>query len=315
MDEVIDLCAIDAGQTNTRYIVLHNGREILSDNTGQGVANILLSGARDSLRKNLNSIVASVQSQLGPCSFRVVSAGYTGISKEREEYRVVSALFREAFVGSRIVLESDIVFCHAANFKGRPGIVLHAGTGAFAYGIDQDGLRMRTGGWGYLLGDEGSGFGLGLEAVRAAINAWEKTGPQTDLKDELLPFFDIGDPQTLKTVVYSSSFQRHRIAEFSRILLEHADRGDSVAGKIVSAGAKKMVKLIEPLIGELHFERPEIALSGALYSRAGSYFERTEALLREKYGDKATIRPGENNSLPGAVWMGLSELAADNSIR
>ena len=71
---------------------------------------------------------------------------------------------------------------------------------------------MRTGGWGYLLGDEGSGFGLGLEAIRAALGAWEKTGPQTDLKDELLPFFDINDPETLKTVVYSKSFQRRRIA-------------------------------------------------------------------------------------------------------
>jgi N-acetylglucosamine kinase-like BadF-type ATPase len=81
---------------------------------------------------------------------------------------------------------------------------------------------MRKGGWDCLLGDEGSGFGLGLEAIRAALGAWEKTGPQTDLKDELLPFFDINDPETLKTVVYSKGFQRRRIAEFSRILLGHA---------------------------------------------------------------------------------------------
>ena len=315
MSRVVDLCAIDAGQTNTRYVVFDKGREILSDDTDQGVANILLSGATDSLRTNLSIIVNKTRRILGPCSFQVVSAGYTGISKEREEYKVVLAIFAETFPGSKIILESDIVSSHVANFRGKPGIVLHAGTGAFAYGVDQNGNRMRTGGWGYLLGDEGSGFGLGLEAIRAALAAWEKTGPQTDLKDELLPFFGINAPETLKTVVYSKSFQRRRIAEFSRILLEHADRGDPVAEKIVTAGAGSMVKLIEPIIMELHFEHPEVALTGALYTKARSYFERSKTLLRVKYGDRVKIRPGENSPLQGALWSGLNELAPDNGRR
>lgn len=312
MGRVLDLCAIDAGQTNTRYIIYDKGEEVLSNDTDRGVTNILLAGAENSLRKNLDSIVAGVQGLLGPCTFRVVSAGYTGISKEREEYKVVLALFAETFAGSKIVLESDMVSSHAANFKGKPGIILHAGTGAFAYGVDQHGKCMRTGGWGYLLGDEGSGFGLGIAAIRAALEAWEHTGLQTDLKSELLPFFDIDDPQTLKTVVYSKSFPRRRIAEFSPILLKHADRGDPVARRIVSAGVEHMVRLTEPIIGDLYFEQPEIALAGALYANAGSYYERTKALLRKKFGDQVMVRPGENNALQGAVWLGLNELTADN---
>ena len=312
MSRVFDLCAIDAGQTNTRYVVFDKGGEILSDDTDQGITNILLSGATNSLKKNLNIIVHKTRRMLGPCSFRVVSAGYTGISKEREEYKVVLAVFTETFKGSKIVLESDIVSSHAANFRGKPGIVLHAGTGAFAYGVDQNGNRMRTGGWGYLLGDEGSGFGLGLEAIRAAIEAWEKTGPQTELKDELLPFFGINNPETLKTVVYSKSFQRRRIAEFSRILLEHADRGDPVAQKLVTTGVESMVKLIEPIIMDLHFERPEVALAGALYTNARSYFERSKTFLRAQYGDRLKIRLGEKSPLQGALWIGLNELEPDN---
>ena len=176
----------------------------------------------------------------------------------------------------------------------------------------QLGKRMRTGGWGYLLGDEGSGFGLGLEAIRAALRAWEKTGPQTDLKDELLRFFGINGPETLKTVLYSKSFQRRRIAEFSPILLEHADIGDPVARKIVTTGVESMVKLIEPIIMGLHFEPPEVALAGALYTNARSYFERSKRLLRAKYGDRVKIRLGEDSPLQGALWIGLNELALDN---
>ena len=308
MSRILDLCAIDAGQTSIRYLVFDKGTELLSEDTGLGVTNILLPGARERLSRNLDIIRHKIGSTLGADRFRVISVGYTGISKERQEFEVVSAILEVAFQGAKIILQSDILTSHAANFRGKPGIVLHAGTGAFAYGVDSKGRCMRTGGWGYLLGDEGSGFGLGLQAIRAALGAWEKTGPQTALKDELLPFFRIDDPQTLKTVVYSEGFQRSRIADFARILLEHAHRGDSVSRGIVSTGAGEMVKLIEPIVMELHFQRPEAALTGALFTNNRMYFEETEALLRAKYGDRLTVRIGEKSPLQGAVWIGLNAL-------
>jgi len=312
MSGILDLCAIDAGQSNTRFLVFDDGKERLEDDTGLGVTNILLSGAKEALRENLDIILQSTRDALGSDRFRMISAGYTGISKEREEYRVVLSILEGFFTGSKIILESDIATSHAANFHGQPGIVLHAGTGAFAYGVDSKGRCLRTGGWGYLLGDEGSGFGLGLQAIQAALGAWEKTAPQTSLKDELLPFFEIDDPQTLKTVVYSQSFQRRRIADFARILLEHADRGDPVAQRIVGAGAGRMVKLTEPIINRLQFENPEAALVGALFVNCPLYFEKTRALLLQRYGDRLGVRLGERSSLPGALWIGLNALNADN---
>jgi N-acetylglucosamine kinase-like BadF-type ATPase len=315
MSGILDLCAIDAGQSNTRFLVFDEGREILAGDTSRGVVNILLSGAKEALRENLAIILQNVRRDLGSDSFRMISVGYTGISAEREEYNIVLSILEGFFTGSRIKLESDIVASHAANFRGKPGVVLHAGTGAFAYGVDSRGECMRTGGWGYLLGDEGSGFGLGLQAVRAALRAWEKTAPKTSLTDELLAFFEIDDPQTLKTVVYSQSFQRRRIADFARILLEHADRGDLIARQIVSAGAVRMVELVEPIVTGLRFEHPEAALVGALFVNSRMYFEKTRALLREGYGDRLDVRLGEKSSLPGALWIGLNALNADDLSR
>jgi len=72
------------------------------------------------------------------------------------------------------------------------------------------------------------------------------------------------------------------------------------------------VKLIEPIIMDLHFERPEVALAGALYANARSYFERSKTLLRAKYGGRVKIRLGEKSPLQGALWIGLNELAPDN---
>jgi N-acetylglucosamine kinase-like BadF-type ATPase len=315
MSGIWDLCAIDAGQSNTRFLVFDGGKEQLEEDTGLGVTNILLSGAREALQENLELIRQTIRDALGSDRFRLISAGYTGISRQREEYGVVLSILQEYFAGSKIILESDIVTSHAANFHGKPGIVLHAGTGAFAYGVDSRGSCMRTGGWGYLLGDEGSGFGLGLQAIQAALGAWEKTAPQTSLKDELLRFFEIDEPQTLKTVVYSQSFQRRRIADFARVLLEHADRGDPVAQAIVSSGAGRMVKLVEPIITGLQFEDPEAALIGALFVNNPLYFEKTRELLRQEYGDRLGVRLGERSSLPGALWIGLNALHPDRPDR
>ena len=186
MSSVFDICAIDAGQTRVRYLIFHAGKTMLSGQTDQGITNILLPEALNTLRNNIHSILNRFRETFGQYRFRVVSIGCTGIAKEREEYSIVLNEFTNAFPETAVILENDILVSHIANFEDKPGIILHAGTGAFAFGRDQHGTCKRTGGWGYLLGDEGAGFWLGLSGIRAALQALEQTGPDTSLKEALL---------------------------------------------------------------------------------------------------------------------------------
>lgn len=304
----LELCAIDAGQTDIRFAVCTGDRELLSGRTGKGITNILLEGAVASLEANLREVRRQVRSALGTGRFRVVAAGATGVSRERREYPVMREVFAAAFPGARLVLDSDVITSHAANFKGRPGIILHAGTGDFAYGVDRDGGTLRVGGWGYLLGDEGSGFGLGLSGIRAALRAMEGAGPDTSLKEELLGFFGIADLVELKPVVYSAAFQRRQIAEFAPRVVRHARGGDAVAGRLFEEAAGRMAGLVAPILDRLRFQRADLALTGALFLRNPSFYEATRGLLVSRHGPRLRVRRGLGSSLEGAVWLGRRAL-------
>lgn len=307
MSRELDLCAIDAGRTGVRYLVWHDSQTLLSGQTDSGVTNILLPGALDILRNIIKSILQRFQEAFGPYHVRVVAIGCTGIAKERQEYGIVLNEFSNAFPGATVRLENDIVMSYIANFQDAPGIILHAGTGSFAFGRDAYGASLRTGGWGYLLGDEGAGFGLGLAGIRAALQALEHTGPETSLQDELLPYFGIGRLDHLKTIVYAPDFQQ-RIANFTKIVFQHAERRDPVAAKIVDDGAIHMVTLIAPLLQQLDFNDPAIALTGALYLNVNTYYQRCERLLQERYGEDVQVIPGAKSILDGALWLGMSML-------
>lgn len=309
MAEVLDLCAIDAGQTDIRFAVLQAGRELLSGRTGKGITNILLEGAVASLERNLAEVRRQARRRLGAGRFRVVAAGATGVSRERREHGVMQGIFEHSFPGSRVILESDFVAAHAGNFRGRPGILLHAGTGDFAYGVDREGRSLRAGGWGYLLGDEGAGFGLGLAGIRAALRALEDSGPDTTLKGEILGFFGIRRLTELKTVVYNRDFQRRQIADFAPHVIRHARAGDALAGHLVEEAALKMAGLVQPILKGLAFERADLALTGALFLRNPSFFEATRRVIASLYEPRLRqVRRGAKSALDGALWLGRRAL-------
>jgi len=303
-----DLCAIDSGQTDIRFIFHDRGREVARGETGEGITNLLLPGALRSLKRSLAKIATRAVDVFGRSDFSIVSAGLTGISREREEYRVAVDAFRAVFKSSSAIIHNDISTTHAANFRGMAGIILHAGTGAFAFGMDPKGRSMRTGGWGYLLGDEGAGFGIGLAGIRAAIRACEGTGEDTALKEELLPAMGTRRLDQLKSVVYNRSFQRKQIADFSRAVFDRAEQGDPVARGIVAQGVRDMVNLITPIVENLDFASFPVVLTGALYGRVNSYFECTKEAIVERYGQGVNVGRGTGSTLDGALWIGLEAL-------
>ncbi|HPJ81999.1 MAG TPA: BadF/BadG/BcrA/BcrD ATPase family protein [Saccharofermentans sp.] len=160
-------CAIDLGQSNTRWVVSSESEEITEGVTGKGIINVLLPNGREVLRGNLES----VREATNMFDFQVVSIAATGIEKERAEYSVAIEIAEKVFRGKRVILNSDIVAFHLANFDRGPGIILHAGSGTFAYGTDGLGNSVKVGGWGYLLGDIGGGYWTGLKGVQEAVKS------------------------------------------------------------------------------------------------------------------------------------------------
>jgi N-acetylglucosamine kinase-like BadF-type ATPase len=142
-----------------------------------------------------------------------------------------------------------------------------------------------------------------LSGIRAALQALEQTGPETSLKKALLPYFGICHLAHLKTVVYKTNFQ-HRIADFSKMLFEHAEQDDPVALQVVNEGAKQMVRPVAPPLKQLDFDHATIALTGALYTNVSAYYHLCKMLLKKTYPEKVHVKLGEKSILDGAIWLG-----------
>ena len=99
----------------------------------------------------------------------------------------------------------------------------------------------RAGGWGWHLGDEGSGFWIGVRAVREALRAADGRGPATRLEESLISHFEIARPEQILRAVYDGEFPRHRVAAFAVRVEEAALAGDEVARSILAAAANELV--------------------------------------------------------------------------
>jgi len=139
----------------------------------------------------------------------------------------------EALVSGRPwILDTDVAAAHSGAFGGRTGIVLSAGTGSICFGRDDAGERFYSDGWGPLLGDEGSGYWLGMEALRAVCRAADGRGPRTRLTANVFDALNIADVDQLVPLIYSPDFPREQMSRLAQLVFNGAENGDQVAIEI-----------------------------------------------------------------------------------
>src|SRR5215216_5718223 len=123
----------------------------------------------------------------------------------------------------------DYVGNWAAATRGEPGMVVISGGGAIAYGRTASGDSLRVGGWGHMLGDEGSGYWIGLEAIKVALRSWAGIIPKTLLEAHVLETLGAEDDRQVLSRVYSGSFSEADIADLVLLVTSLARDGDEMA--------------------------------------------------------------------------------------
>jgi glucosamine kinase len=170
------LVGVDAGGTGTRAVVVRDG--VVLERRDLGPINVLLHA--DALDR-----LAAVVTDAGASA---AGFGLAGLRSDTHAREITAVL--ETRTGARIAVGDDTDAALAGAFEGKPGIVVIAGTGSGAAGRDAAGRTIRVGGHGYLLGDEGGGYWIGREAVRAAMRGADGTGPPTALTAMVQRAFD-----------------------------------------------------------------------------------------------------------------------------
>jgi N-acetylglucosamine kinase-like BadF-type ATPase len=127
-----------------------------------------------------------------------------------------------------------------AGAPGAPGVVIVSGTGSIAYGRNAAGESARAGGWGYVLGDEGSGYWIGRAALRAVLREADQRGSATALTPLLLAHFGVDEAQGLIHEVYQSDLKPTSIGALARCVHEAFLQGDAVAIGILRTAADEL---------------------------------------------------------------------------
>lgn len=200
----------------------------------------------------------------------------------------IVAQVRAAGRGDWIVV-NDVVGAWATATSAGPGIATISGTGSNVFGVGFDGRAWRAGGWGHLLGDEGSGYWFGLQSIKAALRDREASGPPTALSDVAPLFFGAPSVEALASLVYSKPLTKGEVAAFAVETARVAEAGDAVACELFERGARELSSQIGAVVrmtglgpGPHGGERPfPIGLTGGGFKAGAVFIDPLTRAIRE----------------------------------
>lgn len=286
LDQPPLLLGVDGGGTKTTAVLAARPADAPFVTLGRGVSGPSnpRSSGWDTALQNIDSAVGAAFAAAGRARERVAALclAMAGAGHELARERLYQWCERQDLaIAWRIVHDAQIVV-RAGTAEGT-GIALISGTGSLAYGQTPDGRAARSGGWGYLLGDEGSGYAIGLAALRAIARATDGRGPDTCLTPRLLPHFGLLDPWELIPAVYDDRDARHRIAALAPTTLAVAAEGDPVAQDIQDRAAGDLAAMVIAVARSLACADPgfHLVFSGGLLQHQGVL---RDAVLRHLAG-------------------------------
>lgn len=148
------------------------------------------------------------------------------------------------------IVVNDVVGAWASATGGGPGVAAISGTGSNVFGVGSDGRSWRSGGWGHLLGDQGSGYWIGRESIMAALRDRDASGPPTALTQAAPAFFEVPGIEALAVHVYAKPLSKAEIAAFAIETARLAEQGDEVACELYRRGAAELGSQIAAVIRE-----------------------------------------------------------------
>jgi N-acetylglucosamine kinase-like BadF-type ATPase len=271
---------IDAGGTKTVCLLADDQGAIVSEGRGAG-ANLHTAGEL-AVEKVLHE---AMEAAIGDRAITpaAICLGIAGVDRD-DEMRTVRAVMRRIGYKSRVLVVNDALIGLVAGARDDPGIAINAGTGTIVYGRNAAFEAARAGGWGHMIGDEGSGYWIGRESLAAVMRAFDGRGPATRLTAEILSHFNVDDESRLPRIVYDREQPRVSVAALGPIIQRVADQGDAVAGRILEHAAEELVLAASSVATRLEMRGDAFA-----FFLAGGVFRVVPWLVE------------------GAVWLALAE--------
>ncbi len=290
------LIGVDGGGTKTQAVVADLKGTVLARGLG-GASN----HKRVGFEKACEAIAGAVDGALGPVlsskttvrplwrSGRIAAAcfGLSGIDSPEDEAPLL-AWAREQGFAPKISVVNDTELILAAGTPDGFGVAAISGTGSNCIARSPKGQTLRVGGWGPSLGDEGSGYTMGMHALRTATQAADGRGNAKAVLQMVLRHFKLRDANALVTYIYRPEVTHADIAGLVDPLMDLAGAGDADALHIVQEAAKDLAHQINTAIKRLGVAKPALALTGGVLRRV-AFKQALLSFVTEELGPVAMV--------------------------
>jgi glucosamine kinase len=304
---------VDGGATKTRVLVADESGKVLGEHTGP--ASAVRPGEAEAAADVIATLVrdALVECEMGHVRPRALCAGIAGTGREDAREALWRALV-ELDVADETVVHSDAAIALDDAFGEGPGVLLVAGTGSMALGRGPTGRTARAGGWGPVIGDEGSGAWIGRRALGIVAAAADKREPETALTSAILAACEAPDVHAL--IAWAAAASPADLAALVGPVLKTAQGGDMRANALVALAVEELALHVRSVARELFGDERAaipVALSGGMLSPGSLLRRRLEHRLKTAVPG-ASVNAGEVQPARGAVrgalrLIGFSALA------
>ncbi len=243
---------------------------------------------------------------------RSVCAGVAGVSLADRRAQFLRSL-EVAFPNAAVTVEPDYAIALWGATGGDPGVIVIAGTGSAAFGENALGETHRTGAYGYLIDDGGSGYGVGRGALAAVLAAADGTGPQTTLTGRVLEALNLAAISEIVPGVYGGSVNRFQIAGLSRVVTEAAaDDSDEAARSLLMRAGGALAHLTygvtQRLFANAQVPFPVVQVGGLW--NAGNALTDVFARSLCRFAPAGVISAPLSSPVEGAAQRALGQLNA-----
>jgi N-acetylglucosamine kinase-like BadF-type ATPase len=289
---------VDGGQSRTKAAVGDRSGQVVGRGEAGPCNHVGAAQGREKLVRALSEAVGQALAEAGRdlSSVRFAAAVF-GMSGGPDDKRQIIA---ETVASRRLEVTTDADIALWGGTGGAPGIVVIAGTGSMAFGRNAIGKTARAGGWGYLFGDEGGGFDVVRQALRAALKHHEGWGPATSLESQLVGACNATDAHHLMHLFYTEKFPRSLVAALAGLVDTAAAQGDPVSRGILRDAAHSLAELAAAVRGNLFApgDSVQVVYTGGVFH---------SSFILEEFRNRLE-RSGKNHVMPPRFEPALGAL-------
>ena len=295
---------VDGGASKTAALVTDDSGRPLGDGIA-GPSNHLRVGIETASRNIVRAVnKALANAEVGSREIVWAYCGIAGADHPAHRQEVVDSL-SDFFPRGNFTVDNDARIALTGAIGFAAGVVVIAGTGSVAVGRNAAGQEARAGGWGPIVGDEGSGYFIARGGLSAILRAYDGRGPATSMTDLLKRDCDMTPPD-LSRFIYAQTTHADDIARLGKLVVEAAENGDAIAAEVVQRAGKELAKAVLAVA-----QRLGLASSDFPVAYVGGAFNAGETLLAPMRSailataPHARIVPPAHTPVEGAAQMAI----------